>query len=88
MKLEPRPAVHMEKQLRWACKLGGVESLKISKGRSNSVSQVDGVSDMAPSCGFCWLRASAHLDAGVLSFSPYAIGAFQATTPVLQAWRE
>ena len=24
---EPRPAIHMEKQLGWACKLGGAESL-------------------------------------------------------------
>ena len=31
MKQKPRPAIHMEKQLGWACKLGGVESLGISK---------------------------------------------------------
>ena len=31
MKLEPRPAIHMEKQLRWAQKLGGVEFLETSK---------------------------------------------------------
>ena len=28
---EPRPAIHMEKQVVWACKLGGAESLGISK---------------------------------------------------------
>ena len=28
---EPRPAIHMEKQLGWAHKLGGEESLAISK---------------------------------------------------------
>ena len=31
MKQEPRPAIHVEKQLGWACKLGEVESLGISK---------------------------------------------------------
>ena len=31
MKHEPRPAIHMEKQLGWACKSGGAESLGISK---------------------------------------------------------
>ena len=31
MKHEPRPAILMEKQLGWACKLGGEESLGISK---------------------------------------------------------
>ena len=31
VKHEPRPAIHMEKQLGWACNLGGAESLGISK---------------------------------------------------------
>ena len=31
MKHEPRPAIHMEKQLVWVHKLGGAESLGISK---------------------------------------------------------
>ena len=31
MKHEPRPAIRMEKQLGWACKSGGAESLGISK---------------------------------------------------------
>ena len=31
VKHEPRPAIHMEKQLGLACKLGGAESLGISK---------------------------------------------------------
>ena len=31
MTQEPRPAIHMEKQLGLACKLGGAESLGISK---------------------------------------------------------
>ena len=53
MKLEPRPAIHMEKQLPWACKLDGAESLRDLQGKSNSVSQVDGVSDVAPVCQLC-----------------------------------
>ena len=31
MKREPKTAIHMEKQLWWACKLGKAESLGISK---------------------------------------------------------
>ena len=31
MKQEPRPALHKEKQLGWACKLNRAESLGISK---------------------------------------------------------
>ena len=31
MKHEPRPAIQMEKQLGWACKLAGMEPLGISK---------------------------------------------------------
>ena len=31
MKYEQRPAIPMEKQLGWACKLGGMESLGMSK---------------------------------------------------------
>ena len=31
MRYEPKPAIHMEKKLAWAHKLGGAESLGISK---------------------------------------------------------
>ena len=31
MKYKPRPAIHMENQLGWSCKLGEVEFLGISK---------------------------------------------------------
>ena len=51
MKHESRPVIHMEKQLGWAHKLGGEVSGEL-QGRSNSVSHVDGVSDMASAC---WL---------------------------------
>ena len=47
MQHEPRPAIHMEKQLEWAYKLGGAEPLGALQGGSGSVSQVGGVSDMA-----------------------------------------
>ena len=50
MKHETRPAIHMEKQLGWVRKLGGAEFLGISKAGQTSVSQFDGVSDMAPAC--------------------------------------
>ena len=45
MKHEPRPAIHMEKVLGWARKLGGAESVNFP-GVSNSVSHVDGVSPL------------------------------------------
>ena len=55
MKHEPRPAIHMEKSVN---SLGGpiiwVEhSLRGSQGREIVLSQVDGVSDMAPACWLC-----------------------------------
>ena len=56
MKHESRPAIHLEKQLGWAQKLGGAESLGISKAGQTSVSQFDGVSDMAPACWLCVWR--------------------------------
>ena len=85
MNHKPRPAIHLEKQLRWS---------RVSEdlqGGSSSVSQVDGVSNMALAC---WLHgsagrglikgtmASACLDARHFSFSLYTTGAFQATTLV------
>ena len=80
------------KQLGWARELGGAESLGISTG-SNSVSQVDGVSDMAPAC---WLRgsagggprkrtmASALFDARPFRSSLYVTGALQAALLALE----
>ena len=60
------------------------------QGGSESVSQVDGASDMVPTCQLCgggfrkWTVASAHLDVRHFSFSLYITGAFQAATPVLK----
>ena len=65
--------------------------------RANSVSKVDGVSDMVPAC---WLRGSVggrfrqrtvtfvHLEVRQFSFFLYVSGAFQAATMVLEAQRE
>ena len=72
--------------------LGGAESLGISK-EGQTVSQVDGVSDMAPACQLCGsvgggfrkgTIASAPLDVRHVSFSLYTTGAFQAASPVLE----
>ena len=62
------------------------------QGGANSVSQVDGVSDMAPACQFCGggfrkgTMASTCLDVKHFSFSLCAtqLDAFQAATPVLE----
>ena len=55
MKHEPRPAIHMEKQPGWACNLGGTVSGDL-QSRANSVSQVVGVSDIAPACSVALWR--------------------------------
>ena len=56
MKHEPRPTIHMEKslltvwvgpQFAWDRVSGDLQ------GETNSVSQVDGVSDRAPTCQIC-----------------------------------
>ena len=92
MKLEPRPAIHMEKLLLTAVSSVG-HSLRDLHGKAHSVSQVNGVSDMAPACQLCgsahlsvWenLSPSSCLDASHLSFSLYATGAFQAATSLLE----
>ena len=99
-KQEPRPAIHMEKQLEWALyRWEGVTG--DLQGSANSVRQVDGVSDMAPACwpcscvggraqkkgsGLCLplCPPSSCLDARYFIFSLPATGAVQAATPVLE----
>ena len=90
MKHEQRPAIHMEKQLGWAYKLGGAESLGISKAGQTVLAR------LMKSQIWCELpdslqggfrkgtMASARLDARHFSFSQYTTGAFQAATPVLE----
>ena len=82
MKHEPRPAIYMEKQLGWARKLGGVESLGIFKAGQTVLaglmeSQI--WHQLAGSVGGGFRKgtvASAHLDARHFSFSQYTTGAF------------
>ena len=52
MQHEPIPAIHMEKQLEWSQRRGEAVSGDV-QGRSNSVSQVDGVSGVAPARCLC-----------------------------------
>ena len=40
MKHEPRPYIHVEKQLWWASKLGGTESLGISRAGQTVLSRL------------------------------------------------
>ena len=79
-----------DKPFKWKSSLGGTiscvgQSLLGLQGGSNSVNQVDGVSDMAPTCqlygsvqgGFRKeAMAFARLDARHFSFSVYATGDF------------
>ena len=67
----------MEEQLGWACKLGWVSGYL--QGGSDSVSQPDGVSDMAPVCWLCggeslekgqWPLLTLMLDTSVPLFMP------------------
>ena len=86
MKHEPRVAIHVEKQLGWARKLGRVESLGISKAGQTVLARLM----ESPACWLCGgglskrTMASAHLDARHFSLSLNITGAFQATTPVLE----
>ena len=92
MKHDPRPAIHIEKQIGWAHKFGRGNSRSFH-GWSNSVSQVDGVSDMTSACQFCGSEGkgfrketitSSCLDARYFSSSLYSTGAFQAATLALE----
>ena len=90
MNHEPRPAIHMEKQLGWTGKLGGVESLGISKaGQTVLTRLMESLiwHQLSGSVGGGFSKrtmASAGLDAGHFSSSLYATGAFQVAVPVLE----
>ena len=81
----------MEKQLWWASKLGGAESLRISKaGQTVSArleeSQLWHQLSGSVRGGFSkGTMASAHLDVGHFSSSLYTTGALQAATSVLDS---
>ena len=90
MKHEPRPAIHMEKQFGWAKKLGGAESLGISKAGQTMLSRLVESQVWLQLAGYV-LRgfrkrtiASACLDAIYFVFSLCTTGAFQATVLVLE----
>ena len=90
VKHEPRPVSHMYKQLGWAHKLSGVESLGNSKAGQTAFARLmeSQIWHQLAGCvggGFGKrTMASAHLDARDFSFSQYATGAFQAATLVLE----
>ena len=90
MKHEPRPAVHMEKQLGWAHMLGEVESLGISKAGQTALARFMESQiwhQLAGSVGRRFRKgtmASAHFDARYFSFSLYITSAFQVATLVLE----
>ena len=90
MKLEPRPTIHMEKRLGWAYKLGETESLGISNSGQIVLARLMESQiwhQLARSVGGGFRKetmASARLDTRHFSFSPYATGAFQAATLLLE----
>ena len=90
MKHDPRPAIHVGKQLEWAHKLVGAESLGISKtGQTVLVrlmeSQIWYHLDSSFGGGFRKRTvASDHLDARHFSSSLYVTGAFQASAQVME----
>ena len=93
MKDEPRPAIHMEKQLGWAYKLGGLEFLGISKEGQTMVAMLMESQiwhQLAGSVGGGFRKgtmSSACLDARHFSFSLYTTGAFQTATLLLELRR-
>ena len=90
MEHEPRPATHMEKQVGWAHKLVGAESLGISKlGQMVLAWMMESqiCLQLASSVGVKFRKgkmASALLDGRLFSFSLYTTGAFQAATLELE----
>ena len=90
VKHESRPPIHMEKQLGWAHKLHGAESLGISKMDQKMLTRLMESQiwhQLVNSVGEGLRKgtmASAHLDARHFSSSLYATGAFQAAPLVLE----
>ena len=84
MKYEPRPAIHMEKQLGWAHKSGESESLGISRAGQTALARLMGSQIWNQPSGTVegafrkGTMASAFLDVRSFSFSQYATAAFQA----------
>ena len=89
---KPRVVIHMEKQLWWANKLGGAESLGISKAGQRVLarlmeSQIWHQFNSFVTSGTKFRKetmASAYLHARHFSSSLYATGVFHAATLVLE----
>ena len=90
MKQKPSPAIHMEKQLGWACKLGVTESLGISKVCQTVLARLNESQIWHPLASSVvgmfrkWIMASAHLEATHFSFLLCTTGTFQAATLALE----
>ena len=91
MKCELRPAIHMERQLGWAHKLGGTESLAISRaGQTVLARLVEALGGWAQRWDnglcppFCLGENCPPAPTLKPDTSLSAAGAFQAATPVLE----
>ena len=90
MKHEPGPAIHTEKQLGWASKLGGVESLGISNAGKTVLARLTESQIWHQFASYVWggfrkrTMSSAHLDVRHFSSFLYATGAFQGANLVLE----
>ena len=90
MEHEPRPAIHIEKHLGWAHKLGRAESLGTFKASQTVLarlmdSQIWHQLTCSIGGGFRkGILASACLDAQYFSFPLCTTDSFQAATPVLE----
>ena len=90
MKHESRPAIHMEKQLGWAHKLGGTESLGISNAGQTLLARLMESQIWHQLATSVWggfrkgTMASARPDARHFSSSLYATVAFRAAPLVLE----
>ena len=102
MKHEPRPYIHVEKQLWWASKLGGTESLGISRAGQTVLAmlmQSQIWHQPASSVTLCGegplldflsgrkLTPNSYHNARHFSFSLYTTGAFQTATLLLELRR-
>ena len=88
MRHDPRPAIHMGKQLGWTSTLGGTECLGISKTGQTVLASLMESQILYPPASSVWgefrkrTMASAH--PGAFSFFLCPTGAFQAATPGLE----
>ena len=86
MKHEPRPAILLEKQLGWAHKLCGAETLWVSKAGQTVLARLKESQIWHQLAGsmVSGIEASALPNTRHFSLSLYTTGLLQATTPVLE----